>query len=64
MTVTATPADGYVLDTLTVTGASSTVSVNQSKDDTNKYTFTMPGEDVTVSATFKAIVHKTVAVSL
>ena len=63
VTVTATPADGYVLDTLTVTGASSTVSVNQSKDDTNKYTFTMPGEDVTVSATFKAIVHKTVAVS-
>ena len=63
VTVTATPADDYVLDTLTVTGASSTVSVNQSKDDTNKYTFTMPGEDVTVSATFKAIVHKTVAVS-
>ena len=63
VTVTATPADGYVLDTLTVTGASSTVRVNQSKDDTNKYTFTMPGEDVTVSATFKAIVHKTVAVS-
>ena len=48
VTVTATPADGYVLDTITVTGANGTaVAVNDSK-------FTMPAENVTVSAVFKA----------
>ena len=47
VTVTATPADGYELDTITVTGASGTaVAVNDSK-------FTMPAENVTVSAAFK-----------
>lgn len=57
VTVTATPADGYELDTITVTGANGTaVAVNDSK-------FTMPAENVTVSAAFKEIVHKTVAVS-
>ena len=48
VTVTATPADGYELDTITVTGANGTaVAVNDSK-------FTMPAENVTVSAVFKA----------
>ena len=57
VTVTATPADGYELDTITVTDANGTaVAVNDSK-------FTMPAENVTVSAAFKEIVHKTVAVS-
>ena len=47
VTVTATPADGHELDTITVTGASGTaVAVNDSK-------FTMPAENVTVSAAFK-----------
>ena len=56
VTVTATPADGYELDTITVTDANGTaVAVNDSK-------FTMPAENVTVSAAFKEIVHKTVAV--
>ena len=48
VTVTATPADGYELDTITVTDANGTaVAVNDSK-------FTMPAENVTVSAVFKA----------
>ena len=63
VTVTANPETGYVLDTLTATGVSGAVSTTQDSNDANKYTFIMPGEDVTVSATFKAIVHKTVAVS-
>lgn len=47
VTVTATPADGYVLDT---------ISVKDSKDadvTVTDNTFTMPASDVTVSATFK-----------
>ncbi|MEE1218446.1 MAG: hypothetical protein U0L20_00825 [Ruminococcus sp.] len=47
VTITATPNEGYVLDTITVTdadGADITVTNNQ---------FTMPGKDVTVTATFK-----------
>ena len=49
VTITATPSDGYAVDTVTVTGASSTVDVTGSG---NTYTFTMPAEDVTVSVTF------------
>ena len=49
VTVTATPADGYELDTITVTGASGIVTVNADNS------FTMPAENVTVSATFKAV---------
>lgn len=48
VTVTATPADGYVLDT---------ISVKDSKDadvTVTDNTFTMPASDVTVSAVFKA----------
>ncbi len=48
ITVTATPADGYVLDT---------ISVKDSKDadvTVTDNTFTMPASDVTVSAVFKA----------
>lgn len=48
VTLTPNPADGYEIDTLTVTGESGdTVSVTNSS-------FTMPGEAVTVTATFKA----------
>ncbi len=47
ITLTVTPAGGYVLDALTVTDASSnTIEVADDK-------FTMPASDVTVSATFK-----------
>ena len=48
VTVTATPADGYTLDT---------ISVKDSKDadvTVTDNTFTMPASDVTVSAVFKA----------
>ena len=47
ITLTVTPAGGYVLDALTVTDASSNpVTVTDNK-------FTMPASDVTVTATFK-----------
>ena len=48
VTVTATPAEGYELESITVTGATSSqpVTVTDGK-------FTMPAEDVTVTATFK-----------
>lgn len=54
VTLTATPDEGYVLDKLTVTGASGAVTVTDNK-------FTMPAEEVTVSATFKAIDYKLTA---
>lgn len=47
VTITASPAEGFVLDTLTVTDGAGT-----SVEDTNN-SFTMPAGDVTVSATFK-----------
>ncbi|MGN0476066.1 MAG: starch-binding protein, partial [Ruminococcus sp.] len=50
ITITATPSDGYAVDTVTVTGSSGTVDVTGSG---NTYTFTMPAEDVTVTVTFK-----------
>lgn len=49
ITLTATPADGYVFGEWSVKGAdNSTISVTDNK-------FTMPAADVTVSATFKAV---------
>lgn len=48
ITLTITPGEGYELDKLTVTDAKSD-PVNVSDD----YKFTMPGSDVTVTATFK-----------
>ncbi len=52
ITVTATPADGYELDTLTVKDAKG----NAIEVEDNG--FEMPASDVTVSATFKKIVYK------
>ncbi|MBQ6698141.1 MAG: S-layer homology domain-containing protein [Oscillospiraceae bacterium] len=51
--LTVTPNTGYELDTLTVDGQNVTAQVSG-----GKYTFTMPAEDVEVSATFKALPHK------
>jgi uncharacterized repeat protein (TIGR02543 family) len=52
VTLTVTPDEGYVLDTLTVKDASgSDVSVSGGN---GVYTFKMPGNAVTVSAAFKA----------
>lgn len=52
VTLTAAPADGYGLSSLTVTGAAinGTVSAN-----TAKYTFIMPAANVTVNAVFSPI---------
>ena len=49
VTVTATPAEGYELEAITVTGATSNTAYEVSADGK----FTMPSEEVTVSATFK-----------
>ena len=51
VTVTATPAEGYEVEAITVTGATSNTAYEVSADGK----FTMPGEEVTVSATFKQI---------
>ena len=51
ITVTVTPWDGYETESVSVSyGKSKSVSV---KRNGNKYTFTMPGADVTVNVTFK-----------
>ncbi len=53
VTITATPETGYELDTVTVTRADNqTVTVSGTG---NTRTFTMPGQTVTVSATYKLI---------
>ena len=51
VTITVKPNDGYVLDELTVT-AKDGGSVKLTWKDNNKYTFTMPGSQVTVNASF------------
>ena len=48
ITLTITPAEDYVLETLTVDGAVVTV-------DGNTYTFAMPSHNVDVTATFRAL---------
>lgn len=53
VTVTATPADGYELDAITVTGSTSNQAVTVTEGK-----FTMIADAVTVSATFKAHVHE------
>ena len=53
VTITATPAEGYAVDAVTVTEKDGD-KVNVTKKDDNKYTFKMPASDVTVKATFKA----------
>ncbi|MCD8358333.1 MAG: S-layer homology domain-containing protein [Oscillospiraceae bacterium] len=50
ITLTATPDDGYVLDSVSVTDNDSAISLT--KADENQYTFTMPADAVTGSATF------------
>ena len=52
VTITATPADGYVVDAVTVTEKDGD-KVEVTKKDDNKYTFKMPASDVTVKVTFK-----------
>lgn len=57
VTVTASPNEGYILDTVTVKGASDTYEVTVSG---NTATFTMPTENVTVIATFRELETYTV----
>ena len=54
VTLTVTPAQNYKLATLTVTKSNSgTVDLTPAvNSDVNRYTFTMPADDVTVAATF------------
>lgn len=51
VTVTATPNEGYELSSITVTGVTNNEAVKVADDNT----FAMIADDVTVSATFKAI---------
>ena len=52
VTITVTPGEGYVLDTLTVTDKdNNTVALTKVSD--TQYTFKMPASAVTVKATFK-----------
>ena len=51
VTITVKPNDGYVLDELTVT-AKDGGSVKLTWKDDNKYTFTMPGSQVSIEASF------------
>ena len=54
VTITFTPKFGETLTELTVTGATTNYSLSSGITDNNDntYTFTMPGEDVTIGATF------------
>jgi hypothetical protein len=54
VTITFTPKFGETLTSLTVTGATTNYSIGSGITDngSNTYTFTMPGEDVNIGATF------------
>lgn len=54
VTITVTPDENYELDTLKVTGTTSNSEISIQHTD-GTYSFVMPEEDVTVSATFKKI---------
>lgn len=51
VTLTVTPDEGYVLDTLTVTAANGD-KINLNRGSNGRYTFEMPASRVTVEATF------------
>jgi len=53
VTITAKPNDGYELDTLVVTDKNGN-TVKLANKGNGKYTFTMPGSQITIKATFKA----------
>ncbi|MBR2593927.1 MAG: hypothetical protein IKD83_04790, partial [Firmicutes bacterium] len=55
VTITATPTEGYVVDTVTYTPAGETEAVTVVADAEGAYKFDMPEANVTVSATFKAL---------
>ena len=53
VTITATPATGYVIDKLTVTDKNGS-ELELTDKGNGRYSFTMPGSKVTVDVTFKA----------
>lgn len=55
--VTVTPKKGYALKSLTVTYENGEKSVALTGVDTNKFTFTMPAEAVTVTALFTEVTY-------
>ncbi len=61
VTLVVTPEAGYQLASLTVTRNGAQESLLLTKVDDNKYTFTMPAENVVVTATFAEIVYKVTA---
>lgn len=63
VTLTVTPESSYRLETLTVTTAGGgEITTVQDATDKNQYTFTMPAEAVTVSATFSYVTQVTMTV--
>ena len=62
ITVTTTPASGYVTKTVTVTGDADGKEVPVTKPQDNSYTFQMPEENVTIAAVFES--YQTDKVSL
>ncbi len=59
---TVTPKSGFAIDTVTVTGTTATKGTTT--DGTTTYSFVMPEQDVTISATFKEIIEVSSAWSL
>lgn len=62
VTLSVAASKGYELNSLTVTGTSNKV-VDTTKTTDGTYTFTMPGEEVKVTATFKEYVPGEITVS-
>ena len=63
VTLSVAASGGYELETLTVTGSTGSEVVETTKTTDGTYTFTMPGEKVTVTATFKKYVPGQITVS-
>ena len=58
VTITATPAEGYELESVSVKGVTSDIAVQVVTDEvTGEMSFTMPNDAVEVSATFKEIAY-------
>lgn len=57
VTITIDPAEGYELNVTSLKVSGATGDITPEPTDDGDYTFTMPGEDVTINATFDAIVY-------
>lgn len=63
VTLSVAASGGYELETLTVTGSTGSEVVKTTKTTDGTYTFTMPGEAVNVTVTFKEYVSGQITVS-